>query len=587
MDRKERIKDLLEQAASLGRDERERFLARECGDDAELRREVEELLAADETSSRLEDSVAFYVGAEDKMLGKLLGDQYVLKEELGAGGMGKVYLAEEKNLPRKVAVKIFEQGFAKEVEALARINSNHVVKIFTTGETDDGRPYMVMEYLTGETLDKLLAREGRLPENDAAQLMLKISGAVTELHETGAEVDGQGIIHRDLKPSNIMVERRRAGWEIKLFDLGVARLQNPLMGKSVSTHVAAGTPLYMAPEQYYVGRVFDFPCQVKSQEEIISPRTDVYALGVIAYEMLAGRHPLRDIAGLDKVPEMQEQNRRVEALDSRGEIPAAVRRVVLKAMAFCPEQRYQRAVDFGEELAAALTSTARSSSRIKYVSVAAVVLLMLLSFGAFMWRSSAPLPVATQPTATPPVAPQPEVTYWLVTQQTRDRQLVGESKVITSQDSVIGGWNLKLYLKSRERGYLYLINDAASATGRSLQLLFPIPYELSRDGSRNNGTSEVAPGQTVEAFDGVVGGDAGTEHLWIIWSLQRVDELERLTVYANSEHQGKVTGRGSAESVRAFLSKFKQADVKYDEQGYAILSGEGNVLVKELLLRHG
>ncbi len=595
MGRKERIKELLEQAAGLGPVERSVFLARECGDDEDMRREIEELLAADENSSRLADSVAFRVGAEDETLGKVLGGQYVIKRKLGEGGMGQVYLAQEKGIPREVAIKIFEQGFNKEVEALGRIKSNHVVKIFNTGETDDGRPFIVMEYLTGQTLADLLKERGRLRQEEIAQLMRKIAEATTELHETKTESDDQGIIHRDLKPSNIMVELRKGSWEVKLFDLGVARLQNPLMSKSTSKHVAVGTPFYMAPEQFHGEGMVAFGCQAKSLKEIISPRTDIYSLGVMGYEMLVGQNPFRDATSPANVAAMQRENRYAEALNRRREIPAAARRAVLKAMAFCPEQRCQKAEEFGEELSKALT--ARPPSRMKYATVTAVLLLMLLGVGAFVWLPAGALkadeekpvtrtPISRTPEPEAPRMPEREVTYWFVTQEMRNERLVGEPKIITAEDGLINGWNFKVFFNGKERGYLYLINDGPSAQGRSLQLLFPIPNQPLREERRNNGTSEVAPSQTVEAFDGEIHNVAGTEHLWVIWSINRIPELERLTGYAVKKHEGKINSQSDAEALRAFLLNLKQTDVKYNEQRHAVMRGEGSVLARKLLLRH-
>jgi|GEM_PF-5138632 len=649
---KERVKELLERAAGLPPAERAEFLLRECGDDQGLRREVEELLEADENSSYLTHSVAFRYRSGDDTLGKILGGRYRIVEALGKGGMGRVYLAEDIEIPAlRFAVKIFEQGFEKEVEALARVRSDHVVKIVTTGRDDDGRPFMVMEHLSGQTLADLLEKRGPLPREEVAQLVRKIGEAVTELHETKTEPGGRGIIHRDLKPSNIMAERRRGGWEVKLFDLGIARLDNPRMARATTGHAAVGTPLYMSPEQFHGEGMAALGCPAKSPREIITPATDVYSLGVISYLMVAGRHPFRDAAGGANVATMQHQNGYAEALNRRGDIPAAARQAVLKAMSFCPDRRYQRADEFGEQLAAALTAPA--PSRVKYAAVAAVALLVLLAAGSLLLPANAPQPangdhkIAGASTAgaggneaagadrgsvakreeggaaggadpakgdagggtsgegaaagerregqAPPSGPaEREVAYWLVTQERRDGRLAGEPKVITAEEGLNGGWNFKLFFSGRERGHLYLINDWRSAASgprssmapqRSMQILFPIPNDPARGTTRNNGTSEVAPGQAIEAFDGVVG-RPGTEHLWVIWSPERIPELERLTEYAVRQHRGRVTSETDAKRIREFLSRLTQAEVKYDEGRRAVLRGAGSVLAKELLLRH-
>ena len=309
------------------------------------------------------------------------------------------------------------------------------MKIIDTGITANGNSFMVMEYLTGETLDKLLAK-GRLPNHEAAQLMLKIGNAVTELHETS-----KGIIHRDLKPSNIMVERRKGSWKIKLFDLGIARLDNPLIGKPTTTHIVQGTPFYMAPEQFHGTGMAAFGCQAKSLKDTISPATDIYALGVIAYEMLVGLNPFHEAASLGTVVAMQREQSYIKALNR--EVPLATRAVVLKAMAFCPDNRYQKAEEFAKNLATALTS--RHRFRINRIA-AAVVLLLLLSLGAG-WLSGIFPPSSKNQTAEDAGVNsnvglaggnvqsttrrddgsqvggtlKREVTYWFVTQETQER----------------------------------------------------------------------------------------------------------------------------------------------------------------------
>jgi serine/threonine protein kinase len=621
MDRKERVKELLARAWGLGAAERDELLRRECGGDAALRREVEGLLAAGEHSPHLAGQFAFRVGGDDdETLGKILGGRYRIVSPLGKGGMGQVYLAEDTKIPTlRFAVKIFDQGFEKEVEALARVKSDRVVKIVTTGKTDGGRPFMVMEHLTGQTLARLLDDRGRLPKEEVAQLIREISEAATEIHETRTGLDGQGIIHRDLKPSNIMVERRRDRWKVKLFDLGVARLENPLMGRATSTHVAKGTPLYMAPEQFHGKAMANFGCKPQSPARIITPATDIYSLGVIAYEMLVGLNPFRGAANMAGVSAMQREGGYVKALGQKSEIPAAARDAILKAMAFCPEARYQKAEEFGERLAEALTA---APPKPNYARLAvALTLLALLGLGALTWfrpgaaahadnnraaanANSTPNVNANsnsdRAASTPdskngsagsgsPGAAQSqarEVSYWLVTQQKINDRLSGEPKVVTADEGLNDGWNVKFYFVGKERGHLYVINDGpVKGGGALLQILFPIPNDPSREQSRNNGTSEITPGRIVEAFDSDLDRIEGTEHLWVVWSAERIPELERLTRYAVKEYRGRISDPGDAEATRAFLARLKQADVSYDERRRAVLRGEESILAKELLLK--
>ncbi len=628
MDRKERVKELLDGAWGLGAEERGEFLRRECGGDESLRREVEGLLAAEDNSPHLAESFAFRVGAGDETLGKILGGRYRVIRPLGKGGMGQVYLAEDIEIPSlKFAVKVFDEGFAKEVEALARVRSDRVVKIVTTGKTDDGRPYMVMEYLTGQTLANLLDGRGRLPNAEAAQLMREVCEAATELHETKTDLGGQGIVHRDLKPSNVMVERRKESWRIKLFDLGVARLENPLMGRATSTHVPMGTPLYMAPEQFHGRGMEGFGCRPRTQREIITPATDIYSLGVIAYEMLVGLHPFRGATSVASVSAMQREAVYAKALGQKTEIPQAARAAILKAMAFCPEARYQRAEEFGDELAKALNADRLPDAR--RGAWAALALAALIVFGALAWyaglipstgrdRANSNEVANVNANANANVnanagpnsnhsdrsdsnnanantnadaegvtqAREREVTYWFVTQPKVNRRVTGEPRIFKADDKLNDGWNFKGNFLGKERGHLYLINDGPTPRGMTLQILFPIPHDPLAKKQRNNGTSEVMPGGAVEAFDIDVDPAEGTEHLWIVWSAERIPQLEALTRYAVKKYEGRVEDENDARAARAFLSGLKQSEFVYDEQGRITLRGHGDVLAKEVLLTH-
>jgi serine/threonine-protein kinase len=206
--------------------------------------------------------------------------QYELVRELGKGGMGVVFEAEHKALGRRVAIKLLQVSaladesplssrFLREGRAAARVKHPHVVDVYDTG-VDDGVPYLVMELVDGETLAKRIAREERLSPAAMAELLLPVASAVAELHLAG-------IVHRDLKPANILLARGR-GREVvpKVADFGVSRLDD---GTAVTERSGAlGTFAYMAPEHMRAARD-------------ASAASDLYALGVIAYECVTGRRP--------------------------------------------------------------------------------------------------------------------------------------------------------------------------------------------------------------------------------------------------------------------------------------------------------
>lgn len=219
------------------------------------------------------------------MLGQSIGN-YRIVGRLGEGGMGVVYLAEHPRIGRKVAIKTIHpsrpltadnvERFANEAWAANSIRHPNIVEIFDFGTLPDGRAYLVMEHLEGESLDRRLARTGRLPESAAVQFGCQVAQALAAAHD-------KGVVHRDLKPQNLFLVRGAGGEQIKVLDFGVAKLdaqpwQSPSSLPSTHSGILLGTPLYASPEQLRSPRSVDH-------------RSDVYALGVILYEMVCGRAP--------------------------------------------------------------------------------------------------------------------------------------------------------------------------------------------------------------------------------------------------------------------------------------------------------
>jgi len=285
--------------ATLEKDPRERsaFLVHACDGDETLRREVESLLAFDAHAEQFIESPALEVAvkmmADESSKSIAAGDrfnQYRILSQLGAGGMGEVYLAEDTSLRRKVALKFLPvvltkdkahlRRFEVEARAVAALSHPNVCTIHEVIETEDGRHCIVMEYIAGMTLRERLLK-GRISINEALEIAIQIASALSSAHN-------EGIVHRDIKPENVML--REDGY-VKVLDFGLAKLAETTPDSADSAAetrsievktlpgVLMGTVAYMSPEQ-----ARGLPVDV---------RTDVWSLGVVLYEMVAGRQPFQ------------------------------------------------------------------------------------------------------------------------------------------------------------------------------------------------------------------------------------------------------------------------------------------------------
>ncbi len=275
------------------------------------------------------------------MIGKTLGN-YQIVEELGRGGMAIVYRAYQPSLNRDVAMKVlppqlsfdqeFVERFQREAKAAAKLRHPNIVVIHDVGH-EDGTYYIVMEYLQGRTLKQVIEQEGKLQPQRAARIVEQVAAALDYAHQ-------QGFVHRDVKPANIFVGPDD---HVTLTDFGIAKAASETQ-QLTRTGMLVGTPEYMSPEQAAGGRV-DY-------------RTDLYALGVVLYQMLAGRVPYRGTtphATLHAViyeppPPPRQINPNLQpGLES----------VILQAVAKRPEQRFQRGADLTAALKAATAGRAR------------------------------------------------------------------------------------------------------------------------------------------------------------------------------------------------------------------------------------
>jgi len=281
------------------------------------------MIVDDQTKTRLSESVP------DPLLGRTI-DGYHIDEIIGRGGMGVVYRATQLSLDRHVAIKVlpeevtenrqFLDRFEREIDILARLSHPNIVTVFERGEVD-GRPYIAMELVRGTALRDVM-RKGALPPAEALLIVRSILSALDHAH-------GAGIIHRDIKPENVLVA---PGGIVKVADFGLSRLiEDDLNTRLTKTHVALGTFEYMSPEQREMSRDAD-------------ARTDLYATGVVLYEMIAGELPIGAFDALSHL--------RPEECDAR--IDAVVERSLKKS----PDKRWPDAQSMGDAVSRLLSAPA-------------------------------------------------------------------------------------------------------------------------------------------------------------------------------------------------------------------------------------
>ena len=272
--------------------------------------------------------------------GEILDGRYRIIERISQGAMGVVYRAVRTNLDRQVAIKVMHvalpeamkvrERFEREAQVMARLDHPHCVSIIDYG-LHDNKPYVVMELVRGRSLHELLVEQKRLEIPRAVDVMRQILSGLAHAHE-------QGIIHRDIKPGNIMVTPKAPlGLHVRLLDFGLARIAEG--SSSISNGVAVGTPSYMAPEQ--------------CRGEPVDATVDIYACGVVLFEMLTGKKPLSSGDPITTIKMQMEQAPPRLAEVTPGDY-GALEDIVARALEKAPAARFPSAIAMSEALDAAL-----------------------------------------------------------------------------------------------------------------------------------------------------------------------------------------------------------------------------------------
>ncbi len=561
--------------------------------------------------------------APPSLIGVTLDSRYSIEKELGQGGVGAVYLARDRKLHDKpVVIKVLlekslqnswvVQKFQQEKEALARVDHPGVVGILDNGELPDGKPYLVMQFIDGASLRSQIKPEG-IPLERAADLMKQIGRALSAAHD-------KGIFHRDLKPENIMLQSYGGGEEqVKIIDFGIAKLKDSIVAPSTVTGATAGTVSYMAPEQLS-GRS-------------VSAATDIYAMGAIAYELIAGRKPFNPETGFELL-EMQRAGVRVRPSDLRPSLSEEAEQIILRALSFDPKDRFQNARELGDALARGLSedtltvdrdrperapipatqlatdqnAPARQTADLASKTIAAryeaaqvntlggsiysppetdnstarrpwlkvgmtlVLLVAIAGGGVAVWKRSSLFGGREQSLA-----------YSLTVQKMREGKPFQDEFESSGQEIFENGWKFRLNLNSPQEGYLYLLNEGpAAGDATTYNVLFP-------EARTNNGSPRVAAAQKLQTNWMRFDDHQGTEKFWIVLSASPVKELEAVTSAVNEKDQGEIKDSAQTRAVRDFLQKHsspKPEVAKNSAKKQTTVKSKGEVLVNYIELEH-
>jgi Tol biopolymer transport system component len=365
-ERYKQVGQLFRAAREMTPEQRTRFIAEACEGDQSLQQDVESLLAYEARTDGIVDRPALEVTAEalaaeqrHSLVSQQI-DHYQIVSLLGRGGMGEVYRARDTRLDRQVAIKILPvaysldsdrlRRFEQEARAAGKLNHPNVLTVYDVG-VHNGAPYIVTELLDGEELRSQL-HQGAVPQRRALDYAQQIANGLAAAH-------AKGIVHRDLKPENVFIT---TDGRVKILDFGLAKLKTPMSGSAVETApplntvtgVVMGTVGYMPPEQ------------VRGQDT--DGRSDIFALGVILYEMLSGRRPFSGTSNIEVMNAILKEDP-PDLLETNARVTPSFARIIHRCLEKRPEQRFQSASDLAFAVAELPAAGAPSSGGINAIAV--------------------------------------------------------------------------------------------------------------------------------------------------------------------------------------------------------------------------
>jgi len=638
-ERWQQISGIFKSALALEPEQRAAYVAAECGADEALRHEVELLIeshhkadkdnfikspAVAEVASLLvpEDSEAEVT--KDRLEKEQQVSHYRIIKKLGAGGMGEVYLAADTRLDRTVALKILPadvasdkrrmQRFKQEAKLASSLNQPNILTIFEFGDTESLH-FIASEYVDGATLrDHLRSKQLKLPE------MIDISTQVVAALDAAHEAK---IVHRDIKPENIMV-RRRDG-VVKVLDFGLAKLSEPPALAGGPTDTEANTAVLVRTMPGSVMGTINYMSPEQAQGLRLDERTDLWSTGVVLFEMVTGRTPFSGPTSSHTVVEILERQPPTLSQSGQRKVPPELERIVRKALAKNPDERYQTAKDMlidlrslrrrleldqemertgsatspvvpvAEKKVAAETASSaaketspdgdvrersRRSMPILVVASAVIGLSIAAVFGISAWRSSRTSVLRSSPA---PIS-QRTLNYWMTVQKYRDGKPFEKPFDSGGEINFEKDYRVRLNVSSPQGGYLYVINESPVADN-SLQILFPSP-------TANNGSALLAQQKPIlipEQSWFTLDAEQGPETVWLVFSANAVPELDALERFANPKDQGEVNDAALNRAAKTFVhanSTPEPNPEKSDDLKQTSIRSSGSLLVYAIKLAH-
>ncbi len=603
-ERFQKVGEIFDRAMELADEQVPAWLDEACAGDESLRAEVESLLKAHRSAVGYFDRPVVEIRADlltnstqqlaESMEGKEIGTYQILSL-LGKGGMGEVYLARDRKLGRKVALKILPKKhlqdamrvkmFEREARTASALNHPNIITIFEIGRFEDAH-YIATEYIEGQTLRQRYAAS-KLPIGEVIDIATQTAAALAAAHEAG-------IVHRDIKPENVMI--RRDGY-VKVLDFGLAKLTESFASKQnlhdaitrggahTTSGLVMGTVAYMSPEQ--------------ARAEAVDARSDVFSLGVLLYEMAAGELPFQGANAIQVLAATLEREPR-PLLEHNAQIPAELERIVTKALRKERDRRYQTIRDMLVDLQTlkhdlefktapipAAVPAKKTSAKTAVVSLLAV--LALLIAGIIISKIIGDPGLSNREIAQPPRS----LTYHLVAQRDPKR-FPGSRPFQSTGEHIFEAWyQVRLMITSAQAGYLYVVNEGPPDPKNNLPnyvMLFPDNESKWSAAISAERTVQIPPPIGQPDLEWIqFDEEKGTEKLWLIWSETQVPELEAVKLLANFKDAGAIGNPDQIVPLAQFLTRqsAQKPEVVNDEERKQItFKTAGKTLVALVRIEH-